>query len=101
MAASQAFTSLIAREIITPVNPVLELVPDFSFMDRRTRNFWLHLTGTKITEPADVWKPYHEHVERRNLVAHGQVWGDGDGGQGARESIAAVSAFMQRMEAEL
>lgn len=101
MAATDAFISLIAREIGTPVDPVLHLVPDFSFMDKRTRTFWMRLTGTKITEPKEVWKAYHAHVERRSLIAHGQAWGDASGDQNARDSVAAASAFMHRMVADL
>ena len=101
MAAYDAFVLLIGREVILPVDPVLDLVPDVSFMDRRTRTFWHRLTGTKLTEPRGVWRAYHEHVERRNLVAHGQAWGDAHGGKGARDSVAAARAFMERMSADL
>lgn len=94
MAAYDAFIALIGQYVVTPVDPVLDLLPDVSFMDTRTRAFWLALTGEKITEPKDVWKPYHEHVERRNRVAHGIEWGDRNGGQDARDSVAAARAFM-------
>jgi hypothetical protein len=101
MLAVDAFTTLIGQRLIIPVNPVLDLVPDFSFMDKRTRDFWLTLTGDKITEPKDVWKPYHEHVERRNRVAHGVEWGDRNGGKDARGSVAAARAFMERIDATM
>ena len=101
MAAYDAFIALIGQKVMLPVDPVLDLVPDLSFMDKRTRDFWHHLTNRKITEPKEVWKPYHEHVERRNLVAHGQMWGDQNGGQDARDSVAAAKAFMNRMAFDL
>lgn len=98
MAAWDAFTGLIARKIGTPVDDaVLGLVPDMSFMNRRTQAFWEWLTGKKITEPSEVWKAYREHVERRNRVAHGREWPDANHGQDARDSVAAARAFMDRM----
>ena len=103
MAASHAFIGLVARTLgVLPVPPVQDLVPDLSFMDKRTRTLWKLLTGRSITEPKEeVWKPYHEHVERRNRVAHGQEWGDAEGGKGARESVEAARAFMERMAEDL
>ena len=102
--ARDAFIGLIAQ-VLTPVNPVLDLLPDVSFMDRRTRDLWQELAGDKITEPKDVWKPYHEHVEFRNLIAHGNTWGDepADGRVGGRavRSVAAARAFVDRIDGTL
>jgi hypothetical protein len=101
MATAEAFADLVARKIVDPPEPVLDLLPDLSFMDKRTRKFWEHLTGRKITEPNQVWQSYKEHVERRNRVAHGREWGDGNGGQDARDSVAAARAFIERLGEEL
>jgi hypothetical protein len=99
MAATDAFTTLFVRRFETPVeDEVLDLVPDRSFMQKRTRTFWTWLTGSRITEPNQVWEPYRQHVQRRNGIAHGQAWGDEDS---ARDSVAAARAFMERMAAEL
>jgi hypothetical protein len=99
MAATDAFTTLFVRTFETEVeDEVLDLVPDRSFMDKRTRTFWTWLTGSKVTEPRDVWRSYKDHVERRNRVAHGDEWGDASG---ARDSVAAARAFMERMAAAL
>jgi hypothetical protein len=44
-------------------------VPDASLMDKRTRRLWQALTGDQISS-ASIWKPYQQHVERRNTAVH-------------------------------
>jgi hypothetical protein len=50
------------------VEPLLNVLPDRTFMDRRTRTVWTSLTGDVLSE-METWKSYHGHVERRNRVA--------------------------------
>ncbi len=51
------------------VDSLFSVVPDRSFMDRRTRAVWTALTGDVLSELPE-WKRYHAHIERRNRVAH-------------------------------
>jgi hypothetical protein len=51
------------------VEPLLNVVPDRIFMDRRTGAIWTSLTGDVLTEKKP-WKEYHELIERRNRVVH-------------------------------
>jgi hypothetical protein len=75
------------------------LVPDVSFMEPDTRRLWTELTGDSVTAaPKEVWKAYHHHVERRNLIAHGLAWGDDDGGRVAWGSWTAAGAFIARLD---
>ena len=101
MAADEVFIGLVGRAFGWPAPDSQDVVPDLSFMDKRTRTLWAMLTGRAITEPGEVWKPSHRHVERRNRVAHGQEWGVENGG-GEREGIGpAARAFIERMAKDL
>jgi hypothetical protein len=103
MGARNAFTSLLVRRD-GPVDDAMmkRLVPDFSYMEQATRRLWTELTGDSVTcEPKDVWKAYHAHVERRNLIAHGLAWGDANGGGDAYRSWAAAGAFIARLNATM
>jgi hypothetical protein len=93
-----AFTSLIAEQLITPVDSVLNLVPGFSFRDKRARQLWTALTDHDVTDPDEIWKPYRGHLDRRNRVAHGSLWGDANDGRDARGSVAAVEGFIAQLD---
>ena len=60
---------LLARGFGSLVQPLIECLPDKSFMDKRTQKLWAELTATEVKSAA-TWKSYHRHVERRNRVAH-------------------------------
>jgi hypothetical protein len=104
MGARNAFTVLLVRRD-GPMDDdaaVDRAVPDFSFMEEGTRRLWTELTGESVTgSPKDVWKAYHEHVERRNRVAHGLEWGDRNGGDDAYRSWVAAGAFIARLDATM
>jgi len=71
-------------------------------MEEGTRRLWTELTGgDRITKPKPTWKAYHDHVEFRNLIAHGAVWGDTEGGRVARRSVFAAHALLLRMDETL
>ena len=59
----------------------LRALPDVSFMAEDTRRLWTQLVGGKSVKPRDppVWKAYQQHVEYRNRIAHGDLWGDSVG----------------------
>jgi hypothetical protein len=67
-----AFTSLLVRRQ-GPVDDVTvrELLPDLSFM-----------------EPAGL-ADYHQHVEYRNAIAHGKMWGDAAGWRSVAAGLSA------------
>jgi hypothetical protein len=97
MGAWNAFTSLLVRRD-GPIDDKTfrERVPDLSFMEEGTRRLWTELTGHSVTRPKDppVWKQYVAHVEYRNLVAHGQTWGD----TGGEASVVAAGQFILRLD---
>ena len=67
------------------------LLPDRTFMDRATRTLWTDLTYDDITKPADEWKAYHQHIERRNKVAHGGAVFSSDPSEDVTEEEAKAS----------
>jgi hypothetical protein len=95
-----AFTSLLVRRDGEIDDKTFrERVPDLSFMDVGTRRLWTELTGHRVTRPRDppVWKQYVEHVEYRNLIAHGQTWGD----SGGYASVVAAGQFILRLDDQM
>ncbi|MEJ7784257.1 MAG: hypothetical protein WKF96_05585 [Solirubrobacteraceae bacterium] len=101
MGALNAFTSLLVRRQ-GPVDDAAlrERLPDVSFMIADTRRLWTELTGGfRVTRPNDppIWAAYHEHVEYRNAIAHGKLWGDSRGLQ----SVAAAGAFIMRLDDQM
>jgi hypothetical protein len=97
MGALNAFTALLVRRD-GPVEDasLRELLPDVSFMNEDTRKLWTELTGRSVTKPKDppVWANYHHHVEYRNAIAHGTMWGDSAGWQ----CVAAAGQFILRLD---
>jgi hypothetical protein len=101
MGSRNAFIRLLALRHGLPVEDktIKQLVPDMSFMDEGTRRLWTELTGGhSVTADKAIWKPYHEHVERRNRIAHGIEWGDANGGQDAMRSWRAAGAFIHELD---
>jgi hypothetical protein len=100
MGARNAFTSLLVFRD-GPVDDAMlrGLVPDLSFMKEETRKLWTDLTGQRVTRPRDppIWRDYHRHVEYRNAIAHGKMWGDSAGWQ----SVAAAGAFLARLDEQM
>lgn len=92
-----AFTSLFGLNLPRSLETMHKLLPDRSFMDRGTRMLWQELTGDKITDEKDLWKPYIKHIKRRNPAAHGSIFGfpNGDpiGEDDARRSVDAAHAM--------
>jgi hypothetical protein len=104
MAARSAFVALLYRRH-GPLDDAMVREhgpPHYSFLDEETRRLWTDLTGgDSVTKPKEIWKPYAAHVEFRNQIAHGQRWGDGNGGRDALGSVLAAHGFMHRMSATL
>jgi hypothetical protein len=69
--AEVAFLVLFSLNTPRSTDVLMDLVPDRSFMDKRTRALWTELTGDSLTANKPRWKSYKEHVERRNVAAHG------------------------------
>jgi len=68
-------------------------------MEECTRRLWTDLTGgDEITKPQPIWMAYHDHIEFRNLIAHGVVWGDSESGRVARGSVLAAYGLLLRMD---
>lgn len=106
MGARLAFTQLLVRRYGPLDDEGMERElgpPDYSFMEEATRRLWTDLTGgDSLTRPRnDTWANYHKHVEFRNRIAHGDAWGDSNGGRDARASMLAVHAFMHRLSATM
>lgn len=101
MGVWNAFTSLLVRRCGPFDDKTFrEQVPDLSFMDEGTRRLWTQLTGGhRVTRPKDppVWKQYVAHVEYRNLIAHGQTWGDAAG----FASVVAAGQFILRIDEQM
>jgi hypothetical protein len=101
MAARFAFLALLVRRH-GPLDDDTERAlgpPDYSFMDEQTRRLWTDLRGgDRITKPKPTWKAYHDHVEFRNLIAHGAVWGDSEARRVARRSVLAAHGLLLRMD---
>lgn len=74
-------------------------LPDASFMSEDTRRLWTRLSGHRVTRPKDppVWRNYHRHVEYRNKIAHGDMWGDDVG----YACVAAAGAFIMRLDQQM
>jgi hypothetical protein len=100
MGTWNAFTSLLVRRHGEIHDAFFKrAVPDLSFMEEGTRRLWTELTGERVTsEPKDVWRAYHAHVEFRNRIAHGRAWGDSNGGRDAHASLVAAGMFMARLD---
>jgi hypothetical protein len=101
MGALNAFTSLLVRRD-GPVDDAIlrSLLPDVSFMEQTTRRLWTQLTGGQsVTKPKEppVWANYHRHVEYRNAIAHGTMWGDSAGTQ----CVEAAGAFILRLDSQM
>jgi hypothetical protein len=79
-----------------PINEMVNALPDRSMMDRRCRELWQALTGDDIKKaPARAWPRYHQHVERRNTLAHG---GLPCGKKEARASLDAVRDLVAHLD---
>jgi hypothetical protein len=101
MGARIAFTTMLVRRDGPVTDEILnEVLPDGSFMEEGTRRLWTELSGGhRVTRPRDppVWANYHRHVEYRNQIAHGLLWGDSAGWQ----SVAAAGQFILRLDAQM
>jgi hypothetical protein len=101
MGTRNAFTSLLVRRD-GPVDDerLRSMLPDVSFMEEGTRRLWTELTGGhSVTRPRQppVWANYHRHVEYRNAIAHGTMWGDSAG----KHCVEAAGAFIVRLDSQM
>lgn len=97
MGARMAFIGLLWHDQEAPVTDAqLRALPDVSFMAEDTRRLWTQLVGGKSVKPRDppVWKAYQQHVEYRNRIAHGDLWGDSVG----FGCVVAAGAFVMRLD---
>ena len=101
MGARHAFIRLIRHDRRRPLtDEELHALPNLSFMEVETRRLWTTLIGgLRVTRPRDppVWQAYHQHVEYRNRIAHGDVSGDSR----AYESVVAAGAFILRLDEQM
>jgi hypothetical protein len=98
-----AFTILFFLNVPRSGETMRALLPDRTFMNRATRTLWNDLTYDDITEPRSEWKAYHEHIERRNKVAHGNVFFGWDPDEDvtevqAKASLQAVRAMRDHID---
>jgi DNA-binding XRE family transcriptional regulator len=95
--AQSVFITLFGINLPRSSRTMNELLPDRSFMAKGTRMLWEDLTGDRIADKKELWRPYVKHVERRNPAAHGAIFGfpagDAIDEEGANESIAAARAM--------
>jgi hypothetical protein len=68
----QSFRLLCDARVDLPVETMLSLLPDRTFMNSTTRQLWDDLTDDVISK-ATAWKAYHVHIEERNAIAHGRA----------------------------
>jgi hypothetical protein len=100
MGARHAFIRLLFHEQQAQVtDDQLAALPDVSFMEEDTRRLWTRLSGHRVTRPKapPVWKKYHWHVECRNKIAHGDMWGDAVG----YDCVVAAGAFIMRLDVQM
>lgn len=91
-----AFTELLPLHANLPVETIIALLPDRTFMQPAVRDLWLALTGDRISK-APAWKAYTQHVARRNRLAHGsEAWSSH---AEAEESLKAVRAMIEHIDA--
>jgi hypothetical protein len=65
-----------------------------SLQEQQTRKLWMELTNDEIGR-SNPWKPYVEHVDRRNKLVHEGLEPDEPS---ATRSLAAVGAMIEHIE---
>jgi hypothetical protein len=95
---TRAFDALLAHHGVGAhvIQEVAACIPDRTFQDKKTRDLWTALTGSKISD-APTWKQFHKEVERRNRVVHAGEEVERNDTAGAIDAAVGLITFMQKV----